>query len=245
MRKSFPGLKPFYFWTVRPWNQWTCTPNQFKIVQRTPLYGGNKPYEEEELVFCCTEQWMMYCKAKMFHDYESMKAIMASTDPQEIKALGRKVKNFNQKQWDEVKLRIVYEGNKLKFTQNPEWEKGLKQMILDGYFFVEASPYDKVWGIDINTTDANNGREWQGENLLGIALTNVACDLILKDQMIMYQEDVNSSCITVCDELEIYLSKFINTDCFPVKDLIENQFAKLVDNFVEEHFGIGDFRHHH
>lgn len=245
MRKTFPGLKPFYFWTVRPWNQWTCTPDQFKYTERIPYYGGNKPYEEVERVFCCTEQWMMWCKAKLMHDGETAMKILGCTDPKEIKALGRKVKNFNQKLWDDNKLNVVYQGNMLKFTQNPVWEDALKQMVLDGFFFVEASPYDKIWGIGINTTDALAGKEWQGENLLGIVLTNVACDLILKDQKKMFQEDVNSSCITVVEALDTYLSDFINTEAHPVKSLIENDFAQLVDNFVEKHFGCGEFRHHH
>ena len=40
---------------------------------------------------------------------------------------------------------------------------------------VEASPYDKVWGIGLAADDprAQHKDTWQGKNLLGIVLTAV------------------------------------------------------------------------
>jgi predicted NAD-dependent protein-ADP-ribosyltransferase YbiA (DUF1768 family) len=40
----------------------------------------------------------------------------ATTDPKKHKALGRAVSNYDQKLWNEHKLRIVEEGNWWKFT---------------------------------------------------------------------------------------------------------------------------------
>jgi len=54
----------------------------------------------------------------------------ATTDPKKHKALGRKVKNFDGKEWDKHKLRIVEEGNYWKFTKSEEGEK-LKMLLLD------------------------------------------------------------------------------------------------------------------
>ncbi len=60
-----------------------------------------------------------------------------------------------------------------KFSQN----KDLKIFLLStgNKVLVEASPYDKVWGVgltkqDENITDPNN---WLGINLLGFALMTV------------------------------------------------------------------------
>jgi predicted NAD-dependent protein-ADP-ribosyltransferase YbiA (DUF1768 family) len=53
----------------------------------------------------------------------------ATTDPKEHKALGRKVKNFDRKLWDEHKLRIVEEGNYWKFSRSED-AKRLKSMLL-------------------------------------------------------------------------------------------------------------------
>ena len=53
----------------------------------------------------------------------------ATTDPKTHKALGRKVKKFDGKRWDEHKLRIVEEGNYHKFTKSEDAEN-LKKLIL-------------------------------------------------------------------------------------------------------------------
>jgi predicted NAD-dependent protein-ADP-ribosyltransferase YbiA (DUF1768 family) len=54
----------------------------------------------------------------------------STTDPKEHKALGRKVKDFDGKVWDQNKLRIVEEGNYWKFTTSEDAEN-LKKLLLD------------------------------------------------------------------------------------------------------------------
>ena len=65
------------------------------------------------------------------------------------------------------------EGNKAKFGQNPK----LKEFLLStgDSILVEASPYDKIWGIGLDRETALKGTvgQWKGENLLGCALMEV------------------------------------------------------------------------
>lgn len=62
-----------------------------------------------------------------------------------------------------------------KFSQN---EDLLHQLLsTDGSNLVEASPYDRIWGIGINRSDAEKGKKWKGQNLLGIALMEVREEL--------------------------------------------------------------------
>ena len=70
--------------------------------------------------FNCTEQYMMYNKAMLFKDSETADEILACKNPRDHKALGRKVKNFNVDVWNKNAKRIVYDGNRAKFTQNPD-----------------------------------------------------------------------------------------------------------------------------
>lgn len=67
----------------------------------------------------------------------------------------------------------VTEGNIAKFTQN----EALKQFLLatGTKVLVEASPYDRIWGIGLLADDpkASHPSTWQGENLLGFALMDV------------------------------------------------------------------------
>lgn len=133
------------------------------------------------IVYNCAEQFMMTQKALLFEDYDIVAKIRASKSPKEQKALGRKVRGFSVEKWDEYCMDIVYRGNWEKFTQNPELEKIL--LDTEGTILVEASPYDKIWGIglDENNPLAYNKETWKGENRLGNILTQVR-DNILKNR---------------------------------------------------------------
>ena len=106
-------------------------------------------------------------------DEDTRKRILASTDPKEIKALGREVRNFDEYKWQKHRMEIVITGNLHKFMDNEELKVfllGTRDKIL-----VEASPYDTVWGIGMkeDDPDCRNPRLWKGENLLGFALMDV------------------------------------------------------------------------
>lgn len=123
--------------------------------------------------YCCMEQYMMAQKAVYFGDTEMYHKIMNSNNPKDIKALGRKVRNFDSKAWDKVKRDIILTGNYCKFSQN----KDLREFLIHttGCVLVEASPYDKIWGIGLRVTDPDfqNIKNWPGQNLLGFSLMQV------------------------------------------------------------------------
>lgn len=149
--------KPKYtfFWSG-PFSQWH--PSNFEID------GVN---------FVTAEQFMMYKKALLFHDYKTCAKIMNTSDPREQKAYGREVKNFNNEKWEKYAKEFVYEGNFAKFSQN---EDLCEQLIkTDGTILVEASPYDKIWGIGLaaDNPKAQNKETWEGKNWLGEVLTDV------------------------------------------------------------------------
>ena len=102
-------------------------------------------FEVEGYKYNCAEQYMMAQKAWLFKDIEIFSKILDATDPKEIKSLGREVKNFDPKKWNEHKFEIVVKGNLGKFGANKE----LKNFLLStgDKILVEASPYDKIWGI--------------------------------------------------------------------------------------------------
>lgn len=120
-----------------------------------------------------SEQYMMEAKALFFGDEEMAKKIMASNDPREQKAYGRKVKDFDPAKWDEVARDLVYKGCLAKFSQDEK----LKEFILstDDETLVEASPYDRIWGIGLSAEDprAQDPAQWQGKNWLGEVLMRV------------------------------------------------------------------------
>lgn len=127
----------------------------------------------DDQVFTSTEQYMMYMKALTFDDLNIAGEVLNNTDPKVIKALGRKIKGFNDEIWNQVKEDIVYKGLYAKFTQNHDLYTAMKEENCD--LFVEASPSDKIWGIGLSYEKAIYTREqyWPGQNLLGKLLTKV------------------------------------------------------------------------
>lgn len=125
--------------------------------------------------FNCGEQYMMYMKAMTFKDLTTADEIMATDQPRKQKELGRQVKNYNNETWAEVRYDIVKEGLRQKFLQNEkllDFLKGLKGVII-----VEASPYDRIWGVGYAEDKAlANIKDW-GENLLGKVLMDITKEI--------------------------------------------------------------------
>ena len=138
-------------------------------------------FEIDGILYCTAEQYMMSQKALLFDDNETNLKIMGSKTPKKYKQLGRQVKNFSPKLWDEKKFDIVVKGNLAKFSQN----ENLKQFLLNtkDKILAEASPYDKIWGIGMAQDDKDiyNPDKWKGENLLGKALMKVR-EIIKKEK---------------------------------------------------------------
>ncbi|MCJ7933955.1 MAG: NADAR family protein [Chryseobacterium sp.] len=134
-------------------------------------------FEESGIVYKTAEHYMMAGKARLFNDDEILEKILAAGSPNQVKSLGRKVKNFDPQLWNEHKYEIVKKGNLLKFSQNQK----LRDFLLSTHdkVLVEASPYDTIWGIGMLETDsrAENPLLWDGENLLGFALMEVRDEL--------------------------------------------------------------------
>lgn len=120
-----------------------------------------------------TEQYMMAQKAKLFDDHDIFSKILLTGNPKEIKALGRLVKNYQDDTWVKHRFAIVVKGNLAKFSQN----KNLGQFLLNtgDQVLVEASPFDKIWGIGVDEHDQTVDKPvlWKGLNLLGFALMEV------------------------------------------------------------------------
>lgn len=146
---------------------------------------ANTPYTSHDgIKFFCSEQEFMYRKAMLFEDEEIAEKILKSRDPKQVKKLGRLVKNFNNEVWDKVRYDVMYTACRSKFTKNKEANKAL--LSYPGKTFVEASPFDTIWGIGLGEYDyrATNPSLWLGQNLLGKVLTQLRDELIEREFVI-------------------------------------------------------------
>jgi ribA/ribD-fused uncharacterized protein len=133
-------------------------------------------FEIDGKVYTCAEQYMMAEKCRLFLDKSTknesvLMHIMDTDDPKIMKKLGRKVIGFDPKIWKTKREKIVYDGNLDKFMQNPKLEEIL--MSTKDKILVEASPYDRIWGIGFSEKNASKHKSEWGENLLGKALMDV------------------------------------------------------------------------
>lgn len=140
------------------------------------FYGKHSPYSNFHYVefdykgyeVTSSEQAFMLEKALMF-DESMVEPILATTNPMEIKKLGRKVKNYDDAKWKQVRYDIMVDILYAKFSVEP-----LKSELLGtgNEFIVEASPTDKIWGAGLAIGDPrlNYPKYYPGQNLLGKAL---------------------------------------------------------------------------
>lgn len=169
------GLRPdfLFFWghrgPARGVNQ-TCLSQWYPA----PFTAGTTSYRT-------AEHFMMARKAELFGEPSLAASIREAPDPSRAKALGRRVKDFDESVWIRERFAIVVEGNLLKFGQNSSLKKyllGTRDQVL-----VEASPLDAIWGIgmDAETARTSTPAEWRGENLLGFALMEARRRLLTGD----------------------------------------------------------------
>jgi ribA/ribD-fused uncharacterized protein len=128
------------------------------------------PFTVDGLVFATAEHYMMWRKATLFGDEQVAGQILSAARPDQAKALGRRVRGFDQAVWEAHRFAIVVDGSTAKFGQDPDLREFL--LATGDQVLVEASPRDRVWGIGLAAGDeraADPGR-WRGLNLLGFAL---------------------------------------------------------------------------
>lgn len=148
------------------WGEW---PSNWSPSEFTVYYDG-KPYN-----FHNSEQYFMFVKAKMFGDEEiALKILLNGKDPKAAKTLGREVKNYDDKVWNEKRYEVMVDACYHKFSQNEELLNNILSEEYEGKNFVEGSPIDKIWGIGVHWKDASDDEStWKGQNLLGKALDEV------------------------------------------------------------------------
>ena len=162
------GARPAYlmFWGHRPRRDGALGPSC--LSQWWP-----SPFTVEGVVYPTAEHWMMAAKARLFGDGETADRILAASSPAQAKALGRRVRGFDEERWAACRVELVVRGNLAKFGQDAK----LRAYLLDTgtRVLVEASPLDAVWGIGCAATDprATDPARWPGRNLLGFALMEV------------------------------------------------------------------------
>ena len=135
--------------------------------------------------FVTSEQHFVWLKAKLFGDTIIMEKVLSVQDPAEVKKLGRKISPFDESTWNRHKYNAMFSAVLTKFQNSPR----LKKLLIETKekYIVEAAGYDFTYGIGlwefssefIKGCKSKDGtfdvlpEDWNGENMLGIALMEV------------------------------------------------------------------------
>lgn len=146
----------------------------------TFFWQGNNPFSNwyksqftiNNIQYNCSEQYMMHQKALLFGDVNIAEQILKTDYPKTQKELGRLVNGFNKDVWDAKCMDIMLEGLEAKFLQNKDCFDALQKA--KNTIIVEASPYDRIWGIGYAEYNALVNQNNWGENRLGVLLTKLA-----------------------------------------------------------------------
>lgn len=161
-------LKWLHFWGHEP------HPSGALTTSCLSQWWAGHPFIVDGITYPTAEHYMMAEKARLFGDEGMRQRILASRHPGEAKKLGRLVAHFSDGIWKAQRWRIIVEGNLAKFSQH-EPLRAFLTITTGRYVLVEASPYDRIWGIGLGKEhpDAANPAKWPGLNLLGFALMDV------------------------------------------------------------------------
>ncbi len=155
-----------------------------------PFWGSDDtPYETFSNFHPCSLQWngitfptsehlFMAHKAMYFGDVDILQDIITADSPGKAKRLGRKVAGFDQQIWSNISYDIMKIVCYQKIQQNPDIQEVL--INTGDAIIVEASPYDRIWGIGLAPTDPDVylPEKWNGDNRLGFVLMEIR-DLII------------------------------------------------------------------
>lgn len=149
----------------------------YKFFGKNHIFSNFYPityvYDNQE--YNCGEQGFMHQKALFFKDFEIADEIINTKydDPVIYKKLGRKVSNFNEKEWSYVRFDIMVDLIYARCLYNTDYKKLL--LSLKDFIIAEASPRDLVWGIGYGKDNpkGDDPKTWRGRNLLGYAYMKV------------------------------------------------------------------------
>lgn len=136
------------------------------------------PFKMNGVKFSCGEQAMMHEKARLMGDIAIIPKIMSATHPRDMKKFGRQVQNWDESLWRANRKNIMFQICFNRMDQNKDARAHL--IATGNRTIVEASPYDKIWGIGLGefSPGVEDPKNWKGLNLLGEAFMEVRESLI-------------------------------------------------------------------
>lgn len=157
LKKSEPEAEPILF----------AGADESKGEYRDFSTMSDHPVEIDGTKYPSVEHYYQSMKAVEFKDEDTLKKIMKTKTSKAVKALGNKVKDFNEEVWNEKRDEVMEKAIRAKFVQHPELRKKLVETEdkVIGY----ADARDVYWsiGTSMGLEKAKTPSKWRGQNKLG------------------------------------------------------------------------------
>ena len=123
-----------------------------------------------------TEHYIQEQKALTFSNTQLAEKIRNCQRPDECKKLSKDVVNYHHQTWIEKIPEVLHTALTCKFEQHPPYLNLLK--AVKSKTIGEASK-DKIWGtgVELRNNNCLNINMWEGQNLMGKALTRISQEL--------------------------------------------------------------------
>nr|CAD2185721.1 unnamed protein product [Meloidogyne enterolobii] len=116
--------------------------------------------------FSSVEQFFIWQKARFFGDLEIAEEVLMLDNPITIRRIGKRIRGYNQIEWNSVRNKVMYTGLWAKFTQNMQLFNQLRATN-DG-LIAQASASELYWsnGVCPKSARLKDPSQWEGENYL-------------------------------------------------------------------------------
>ena len=128
------------------------------------------PFTVDMITYHTTEQFFHTSVAEHYKDDRTAGKIKIETDPGRCKYLSRYIKNFNQKDYENVAPKLMMEANNHKYEQNPELAE---KLLNTGNKKIGEAAIDTFWAIGKSIWDKSVFTDWSGKNNMGTILERV------------------------------------------------------------------------
>lgn len=152
--------------------------NFYRVAQ--PYTVTVAPYGE--FIIQNSEHHFMILKAAHFNDTVALRQLRNCKTPKDAKAIGRSVSGYSDDVWHKTHKansqytlaeEYMFQALLAKYEHCPEYQRQIQENL--DKEFVEASPWDSIWGIGLSEEQAwATPRDNWGKNWLGKAHMRVA-----------------------------------------------------------------------
>lgn len=156
--------------------------SNFVDCANSPIIINGRPFRWSEQIFMLIKTIYFYNKGILSDKQYSkfLSELFNADSPMDTKKVGRSLPltDADLAEWNDISRDAMYYANWYKYQNN---ERRAQLEATNGRRLVEASPYDKIWGVGFKVQDFRRGN-CQGENRLGSVLEelrSVNKDIIL------------------------------------------------------------------